>query len=176
MSKDDMRLLAVSLTLLATSLCFSSSPVDAKSSDRNQPMDVQADNSDSVMEDNSDSTLSGNVVITQGTLEIRSDRAVIHRRNGDIDKVTLTGGPVQMRQINDNGEPMTAQASTIVYTLSSDLVLLSGNVVIDQPRGSMRGENIKYDLKTGRLNGGGDGNRVSMRILPKNKAPAEAKP
>jgi lipopolysaccharide export system protein LptA len=171
-----MRLLAVSLTLLATSLCLCSMTIEAKSSDRNQPMDVQSDASDAVMEDNSDSTLTGNVVITQGTLEIKADRAIIHRSKGDIDKVTLTGGPVVMKQINDTGEPMNAQAASIVYTLSSDLILLSGNVVIEQPRGSMRGENVKYDLKTGRLNGGGDGKRVSMRIMPKNKAPAEVKP
>lgn len=170
-----MRLLAVSLTLLAASLSISPM-AQGKSSDRNQPMDVQADNTDAVMEDNSDSTLNGNVVITQGTLQIKADRAIIHRSKGDIDKVTLTGGPVVMKQVNDSGEPMNAQASTIVYTLSSDLILLSGNVNIEQPRGSMRGENVKYDLKTGRLNGGGDGNRVSMRIMPKNKAPAEAKP
>lgn len=170
-----MRLLAVSLTLLAASLSLS--PIArGKSSDRNQPMDVQADSTNALMEDNSDSTLNGNVVITQGTLEIKSDRAIIHRRKGDIDKVTLTGSPVVMKQVNDNGEPMNAQASTIVYTLSSDLILLSGSVIINQPRGSMRGENVKYDLKTGRLDGGGDGNRVSMRIMPKNKAPAEAKP
>lgn len=170
-----MRLLAVSLTLLAASLSLSPIAL-GKSSDRNQPMDVQADSTNALMEDNSDSTLNGNVVITQGTLEIKSDRAIIHRSKGDIDKVTLTGGPVLMKQVNDTGEPMTAQASTIVYTLSSDLILLSGNVVINQPRGSMRGQNVKYDLKTGRLDGGGDGNRVSMRIMPKNKAPAEAKP
>ncbi|MGH8104969.1 MAG: lipopolysaccharide transport periplasmic protein LptA [Arenimonas sp.] len=170
-----MRLLAVSLTLLAASLSLS--PIaSGKSTDRNQPMDVQADNTDAVMEDNSDSTLNGNVIITQGTLQIKADRAIIHRRDGDIDKVTLTGNPVVMKQVNDNGEPMNAQAATIVYTLSSDLILLNGNVIIDQPRGSMRGENVKYDLKTGRLNGGGDGNRVSMRIMPKNKAPVEAKP
>ncbi len=170
-----MRLLAVSLTLLAASLSFSPIAL-GKSSDRNQPMDVQADSTNALMEDNSDSTLNGNVVITQGTLEIKSDRAIIHRSKGDIDKVTLTGGPVVMKQVNDNGEPMDAQASTIVYTLSSDLILLSGNVIINQPRGSMRGENVKYDLKTGRLDGGADGNRISMRMMPKNKAPAEAKP
>ncbi len=170
-----MRLLAVSLTLLAASLSLSPIAL-GKSSDRNQPMDVQADSTNALMEDNSDSTLNGNVVITQGTLEIKSDRAIIHRSKGDIDKVTLTGSPVVMKQVNDNGEPMDAQASTIVYTLSSDLILLSGNVIINQPRGSMRGENVKYDLKTGRLDGGGDGNRVSMRIMPKNKSPAEAKP
>ena len=170
-----MRLHAVSLILLAATLALSPIAL-GKSSDRNQPLDVQADNSDAMMQDESDSTLNGNVIITQGTLEIKADRAVIRRSKGDIDKVTLTGSPVVMKQINDSGEPMNAQAATIVYTLSSDLILLRGNVTIEQPRGSMRGENVKYDLKTGRLNGGGDGSRVSMRILPKNKAPAEAKP
>ena len=63
---------------------------------------------------------------------------------------------------------MTARASQIVYTLSSDVVLLTGSVVIEQPRGTLRGETIKYDLKTGRMDGGGDGNRVKMRIMPKN--------
>lgn len=171
-----MRLLAVSLTLLAVASLSIAPMALGKSTDRNQPMDVQSDNTDALMEDNSDSTLNGNVLITQGTLQIKADRATIHRSKGDIDKVTLTGSPVVMTQINDSGEPMNAKASTIVYTLSSDLILLSGNVSIEQPRGSMRGENVKYDLKTGRLNGGGDGNRVSMRIMPKNKAPAEAKP
>jgi lipopolysaccharide export system protein LptA len=147
----------------------------AKSSDRNQPMDVQADSTDSVMEDNSDSILQGNVVISQGSLEIRADRATVHRRDGDIDKVTLTGGPVRMKQVTDKNEAMNASAANIVYTLSSDIIVLNGNVVIDQPRGSMRGETIKYDLKTGRLNGGGDGKRVSMRILPKNKAAEPSK-
>jgi lipopolysaccharide export system protein LptA len=153
---------------------FTSAAVSAKSSDRNQPMDVQSDSTDGVMEDNSDSILQGNVVISQGTLEISADRAVIRRGNGDIDKVTLSGSPARMKQLNDKNEPMNASAASIVYTLSSDIIVLSGNVVIEQPRGSMRGETVKYDLKTGRLNGGGDGKRVSMRIMPKNKPAAES--
>ena len=32
----------------------------------------------------------------------------------------------------------------------------------------MRGETVKYDIDTGRLDGGGDGNRVQLRILPKS--------
>jgi lipopolysaccharide export system protein LptA len=170
-----MRLPVNKLTCaLSLGLLLISSVAFAKSSDRNQPMDVQADNTDSVMEDNSDSILQGNVLISQGSLEIRADRAVIHRRDGDIEKVTLSGGPVHMKQLSDRNETMNASAANIVYTLSSDIIVLNGNVVIEQPRGSMRGETIRYDLKTGRLNGGGDGKRVSMRIMPKTKA-AETK-
>lgn len=163
-----MRLPAKLALLLAALVAASAA---AKTTDRQQPMDVAADRSDAVLGDDSDSTLSGHVKITQGTLEVDADEAVIQRRAGDIRQVTLTGAPATLRQVADNGEPMTAHANRIVYTLSDEVIVLSGDVVIEQPRGNMRGQTIKYDLKTGRLDGGGDGQRVQMRILPKN-APA----
>lgn len=159
-----MRLLALS-SLLAAALPLA---VQAKTTDRNAPMDVAADRTDAMLGDDSESILSGNVVITQGTLEVGAEKAVIHRKAGDIDKIVLTGSPATLKQVSDTGEPMNAHASQIVYTLSSDLVVLTGGVVIEQPRGTLRGETIKYDLKTGHLDGGGDGSRVQMRILPKS--------
>jgi lipopolysaccharide export system protein LptA len=141
----------------------------AKSSDRNAPMDVEADKTDATLDDDSESILSGNVRITQGTLDISADRAVIHRRAGEISQVVLTGGPATLKQLSDENEPMNAQANQIVYTLTSDVVVLTGGVVVQQPRGTLAGETIRYDLKTGRVNGGDDGNRVKMRILPKNQ-------
>ena len=162
-----MRLVALSLMLLATLL-----PIDAiaKSSDRNQPMDVESDRTDATLTENGDTILSGGVTITQGTLEVKSDQAVIHRKNDEMSQVVLTGSPATLKQVNDNGEPMNARAAKIVYTLDSDLVVLTGGVVIEQTRGNMRGESVTYDLKTGRLNGGGGGGRVKMTILPKNKS------
>ena len=160
-----MRLVALSLLLLSIVL-----PVDAraKGSDRSQPMDIEADQTEVGIGDDSDAVLTGNVVITQGTLEVKSDRATIQRKGGDISQVVLTGAPATLNQVNDNGEPMHAIASRIVYDTSSDVVVLTGGVVIEQTRGTLRGEHVKYDLKTGRLDGGGDGSRVKMRILPKN--------
>ena len=165
-----MRLALISPALLAALLLPCAA--QAKTSDRNAPMDVAADRTDAMLGDDSDSILIGNVRITQGTLIVGADKAVIHRKAGDISQVTLTGAPATLKQISDTGEPMNAHASTIVYTLSSDLVVLTGGVVVEQPRGTLRGEVIKYDLKSGRLDGGGDGNRVQMRIMPKNKTAA----
>jgi lipopolysaccharide export system protein LptA len=142
----------------------------AKTADRDAPMDVAADHTDAMLGDDSDSVLTGDVVITQGSLQVHADKAVIHRKAGDITSVELTGTPATLKQVADNGDPMTATAALIVYTLSSDLIVLTGGVVVQQPRGNLRGEMIKYDLKTGRLDGGGDGNRVQMRILPKTTA------
>ena len=157
-------LLALSSLLLAAALPFAA---PAKTTDRNAPMDVEADRTDAMLGDDSDSILSGNVRITQGTLEVGADKAVIQRKAGDISQIVLTGSPATLKQVSDNGEPMNARASQIVYTMSTDIVVLTGDVVIEQPRGNLRGQTIKYDLSTGRLDGGGDGTRVQMRIMPK---------
>ena len=82
----------------------------AKSSDRQQPMDVEADQTDAQLADDSETTLRGNVRITQGTLKVEADTAVVHRVKGEIAKVVLSGGPVRMSQIADSGEAMTATA------------------------------------------------------------------
>ena len=156
-------------------LMLSAGLASAKTSDRNAPMDIKADSSDFILKDQSDSVLSGNVVITQGTLVVNAEKAVIKRKNDDIDEVVLTGAPATLRQVSDAGEPMTAHAAQIDYTLSSDRVVLTGGAVVQQPRGNISGETITYDLKTGRLNGGGDGKRVSVRIMPKTAAPAGKK-
>jgi len=167
-----MRHAALSFTLLA--VAFAAGPALAKSTDRQQPMDLDAANMDALLSDDSVSVLEGNVRIRQGSLEVDADRAEIHRKAGDIDQIVLTGSPARLRQLSDQGEPMDASAARVVYNTSSEIMLLTGNVVITQPRGNLRGETVKYDINTGRLDGGGDGKRVSMRIMPKAAAPAPA--
>ena len=164
-----MRHAAVSLLLilgLAPALAL------AKSGDRNQPMEIDADRTDALMSDDSVSTLEGNVRIRQGTLDVSAARAEVHRVAGEIRRIVLTGNPAVMKQVSDAGEPMTARANTITYTLGEQHMLLTASVVLEQARGSLRGETIKYDMASGRIDGGGDGQRVSLRILPKT-APAD---
>lgn len=143
----------------------------ARKSDRSQPMDVTADHSDTSLADDSTSTLTGNVVVTQGTMVIHADKAVITRKNGDISRAVLTGAPVSLKQDDENGDPMTATSAKVDYDLGSDIAVFTGNAVIDQPtRGQMHGEKIVYNVDSGQVTSGGDGTRVSMRILPKNQA------
>ena len=167
--RNDRARLALLLALVVPAVALPMVAV-AKSSDRKAPMDVDAGSTDALLTDNGDTVLSGGVTITQGTLEVKSDQAVIHRKNDEMSQVVLTGSPATLKQVNDNGEPMNARAAKIVYTLDSDLVVLTGGVVIEQVRGNMRGESVTYDLKSGRLNGGSPGSRVKMTILPKNKS------
>jgi lipopolysaccharide export system protein LptA len=164
-----MNLRFAKVFLLATALVFAYG-VQAKSTDRQQPMDIDAENTEVDLGDNGDSVMTGNVNLVQGTMRTTADRAVITRRNGDITQIVLTGAPVTMKQIADNGDPIDAVASKVVYQPDSDIMVLTGNVVVKQPRGSLNGETIKYNMTTNRVNAGDGKTRVKMRILPKNKS------
>lgn len=162
---------AMPLTIVAALLCGSA---DARQSDRLQEVVIDADGTVYTADDSGDGdvVLSGNVMIEQGTLKIESDTGTVKRRNGEIRSAVLTGSPVQVRQTLDDGTQMQARAQQIDYDLVEGVVLLTGNVFVTQPQGDMRGERVRYDLKTGRLEGGGNGaGRIKMRLQPRTAAP-----
>lgn len=150
-------------------------PSLARSSDRSQPMDIDAGRQEGTFESDSTNILSGGVNITQGTLDIRAGRAEITLVGGDPSRAVLTGSPVVLRQQMDDGTPMTAHAAKIDYNLRTEVVVFTGDVLIEQPRGSMSGERVVYNMQTGRVESGGEGaGRVRMRILPRGaRTPAD---
>jgi len=161
--------------LLAAALIACAGTAQARTSDRNQPMDTESQQNSCTLGDAGQCVMTGNVQITQGSLHIDAAKAVIYRDGGDISRAVLTGGPVVLKQQMDDGTPMTAHASNVDYNLRTEIVVFTGDVQLDQPRGSMSGQRVVYNLKTGAIDSGGEGNgRVKMRILPKNVAPAPA--
>lgn len=143
--------------------------VQARSSDRNKPMDISADETDYVLDDRRPTVLTGNVAITQGTLDIRARRAEITQRGGEPTRAVLSGNPVKLDQQLDDGTPMSATAAKVDYDLTTEIVVLTGNVILRQPRGSLSGERVVYNMRTGQVQSGGKGEgRVKMRILPRN--------
>lgn len=160
-----------SATLIAgLCLAVAAAPAFARSTDRSKPMNIDAGSQEGTLDDRAPTILSGGVTITQGTLDIRSSRAEIHSKGGDVSRAVLTGGPVVLKQQMDDGTPMTARASKVDYNLQTEIVVFTGSVRIEQPRGTMSGERVVYNLKTGQVNSGGEGNgRVKMTIQPKSK-------
>lgn len=165
---------AHSLLALGLAVCIgglSACPAVAKTSDRSQPMNIDAGAQEGTLDDRAPTVLSGGVTIKQGTLNIQSSRAEIYSKDGDVSRAVLTGGPVVLKQQMDDGTPMTARASNVDYNMQTEIVVFTGNVSIEQPRGTMSGERVVYNLKTGQMNSGGEGNgRVKMTIQPKSKA------
>lgn len=167
------RLPAASLLLIAAFALPTA--VLAKASDRNQPLNVDAGSSDcSVSDEQLPCLLTSGVTITQGTLEIQATRADLRRRSGEFQQVILNGGPVKMKQQMDDGGWVDATAAQADYNMQSDTVVLTGNAVVNQPgQGKIEGQRIVYNMSTGRVQGGGDGQgRVRMQFQPRNQTPA----
>ena len=151
----------------------------AKSSDRNQPIYLDSNKQDGVMDGNSTNVWTGNVTLKQGTLDISAQRAELTQRDGDPSKAVFTGSPVKLRQQQDDGTWMDATANRIEYDMTSEVITLIGNYTVKSPRGSNSGQRMVYNTKTGNVQSGGDGTRVKTVIQPKSagaaKKPEEAK-
>lgn len=153
--------------LLAAALVAASGAVFARSSDRNAPMDIEANASTCDLGDNMSCTLTGNVVITQGTLKINAAKGVITQAGGRPRRGQLSGG-VSMSQTMDDGTPVTTKSAAVDYDFNTEIIILTGGVVITQPRGNLRGERVVYNMRTGQVQSGGQGGgRVRMTIQPK---------
>jgi len=167
--RADGRLLAAVLSLIVSANAL------AASADRQQPVDMAARAGDATLADG-DSILSGEVVITQGSLDIRADKATLTRSAGELSQVVFEGQPASLKQIDDQGQPVSVRARRITYRPTSNDVLLEGAVEVDRPEGSLQGEVITYDMANGRLNarGAGSEDRIRMRFQPRQGNPASA--
>lgn len=162
---------AASTLLVIAVLLLTVGAADARRSDRNQPMDIESDHISGAMDDSAPTVFSRNVIITQGTLRIESDRAELTAPGGDIRRVVLTGSPATMQQEMDSGEPMTARANRIDYNVADETMVLTGDAHVEQPQGNMRSQRIVYNLQTERVQAGGDdAGRVQMRIQPRSQS------
>ena len=167
---------SASTTLLLLAGLLAPVLASARSTDRNQPMQLDADGQDcNVADANSKCVFTGNVVIVQGTLEVRASRAEVVRRNGDIDQVVLTGSQATMKQQMDDGTMMDAQADRVEYDMKTETITFIGNYTVKSDRGSNSGQRMVYNTKSGNMQSGGDGTRVRTVIQPKSAQPAQGK-
>jgi len=161
----------LSVTLACLALVLVNGQALARKSDRDLPLNIEADGMSGVLDEDGTATLNGSVHISQGSMDVYADVATITRVAGDFNTVVFDGKPARLNQINDDGTPMKAQARRIDYNVANDIVVLTGAVVVEQERGTLTGERVTYNLTSGELDssGGGVGGRIQMKILPKDK-------
>jgi lipopolysaccharide export system protein LptA len=151
-------------------------PALARKSDRQQEMHVAAKNFDGFQKPNSVSTLTGNVVITQGTLKATGAQAKVYfDAESQISRVVITGSPAHLEQLDENNNLVLGDAATLDYDNLKGIAVLSGNASITQKgRGDAHGDKLTYNTETSEMTGesGGDG-MVHMTFKPKTQ-PAEA--
>ena len=144
----------------------------AKSSDRDQPMNIDSGAQTGTLTGDGKTTLSQGVIITQGTLDLRSSEAEIYMKDGEAVRAVFTGKQAKMKQQLDDGTWMDAVADKIDYDIKTEIITLTGNYKVTSARGTNAGQRMVYNTRTGEMNSGGDGSRVRTVIPPKNKTPA----
>ena len=146
----------------------------AKSTDRNEPMNIDAGAQTGTLTGDGKTLMSGGVVITQGSLDLRAANAEIQIKGGEAVRAIFTGKQATMRQQMDDGTWMDATADRIDYDITSEIITLTGNYKVTSARGTNAGQRMVYNTRSGAMQSGGDGTRVRTVIQPKNKAPAAA--
>ena len=149
-------------------LCCVSLPLAALESDRQQPLEVNANSTDGTLGDGI-TTLRGDVDIRQGTLHIKADEAEVSKVDGRVNSVTFRGKPAFLEQEIEEQGLVQATARTIEYQVANGLVTLTGAADVKHPQYQISGELLTYDLNIQHFVGSADGNgngRIHIRLDP----------
>ena len=158
--------IAKTVTLLLLVLPFQ---LWALGSDRDQPIEIEADSLE-VRETEKISIYEGNVSLVQGSLEIRSDRLVIHfNETNDPTLMQMTGAPAKFRQLDDDQLEMKGQAIKINYTASQSSLELRGNARFSRAGDTIESDLIRIDTEGKGIRAGSSDSddRVKMLIQPR---------
>ncbi|MFN2308500.1 MAG: lipopolysaccharide transport periplasmic protein LptA [Gammaproteobacteria bacterium] len=146
-----------------------SGPAHALSTDRNQPMDVEADRAQ-IDDARGVSVYRGNVLIVQGSLRLTADELTLHTRDGTIIKAIATGGPATYRQRPDGkDQDVVAEALKLEYFADQQRLILTDQASIRQAGDSFRSQRIDYDIGADVVKAGASSpkDRVRITIQPK---------
>lgn len=163
-----MRLLPVNHLLPLALLLVVAGTAQALPSDRDQPVQVNADTATADGKTGI-ATYRGNVVVKQGTLEIRADEIIITTdKKGAILSTVSKGNPARYQQQPDPKKGIvSAEAQRIDYDAKNENIKLTGNAKLKQDGSSFSGQTITYDSLRQQVNAKGDGsNRVQLVFPP----------
>ena len=176
-------------SLLAILLMLLSFSTYAEKADRDKPIDLEADTV-TVNDAKKTSIYTGNVILTQGTLEIRGDKLVVREDKEGFQHSTSTGNPTTFKQkLEGKSEYMSGSAQRIEYDGRMDKVQLYTKAWVKRGEDIVHGDYISYDANAeyAEVIGGGQqaatpdtpGGRVKAVIQPKKKTattPSESAP
>jgi len=164
----------ITAPLLGTALLLAVIPLTARglTSDRSQPMNIEADKA-LLNEKTGNSIYEGNVHVQQGTLVLQGSKMTVHINDSKIEKIILTGSPATYRQRPDGKDTdQQAEAGRIEYNATEDRIILLENARVWQSGAEeFRSDRIIFNLKNNTVNAGGSspGDRVRITLQPGSK-------
>lgn len=154
--------------LIASLVLTASSSALALKSDADQPININSLKQSLDMQTNV-STFTDEVVIRQGTIEIKADKVVVTRPGGDQDKTFIEafGNPVTFQQMQDDGKLVKGHAQKVRYDVATQLVTLTGNAFLEQLDSNVQGDRITYLVQQQQMQAFSDkGRRVTTVLVP----------
>ncbi|MDR0769811.1 MAG: lipopolysaccharide transport periplasmic protein LptA [Burkholderiales bacterium] len=162
---------------------FAALSAHAERDDRNKPIQFSADKSEAVNYETKVATLSGNVVITQGTMTIHADHVILRQNPDNTLSATAHGKPVSFRQKRDNSDEYAeGYALRAEYDGQKEVLELFDQALLKQGSDEIRSNYIYYNSGTetfraeGRPdstlpqgNASSSGERVHGTFQPKSK-------
>lgn len=150
-------------------LLLCSSSLMAAAPDYTQKIQIDADNLVSVEENVL--TYRSNVVITQGSMQMKADQLEINARAGKGKEIYLaTGKPVTYSQMLADGKTVTAQAIEMRYEPLSRTLTLTGDAELTQSGSVVKASSIKYNVEKQQLSAESDKTkRVTTIFTPEEK-------
>lgn len=159
--------------LLAIALlgCLSG-PAFALATDKDQPLDLEADSAE-IDEGKGMSVYVGNVIATQGSMRLESDRLVIYHTGTKAERIEAEGKPARFQQLTDDSpEPVKARGRRLEYNLGSEELVLIGDAVVVQGKDTFKSDRITYDRVRSVVKGGAAASgkeRVRITVDPKGR-------
>lgn len=122
--------------------------VHAQNDDKKQPINYSA-NSGDVNYQTKVGNLSGNVVITQGTMTIRADRIVFKQNPDNSVSATAYGNPITFRQKREGvDEYFEGYAQRAEYDGEKTLLELFDRALLKRGQDEIRSNYISYNTRT----------------------------
>jgi lipopolysaccharide transport protein LptA len=93
------------------------------------------------------STYHGKVRLRRGELSFSADRAIVKQNNSNIESLTAFGNPVVVRKRNlEDNSLTTVNGRRLVYTATSNTVIVTGKAIIRKGRDIIKSEKVIYRI------------------------------
>ncbi|HUH91919.1 MAG TPA: lipopolysaccharide transport periplasmic protein LptA [Casimicrobiaceae bacterium] len=162
----------VAAALLVGAALTAVAPARAEKADRDKPINYQADTGD-VNVQSKVGTLTGNVILTQGTLTIHADKIVFRQNPDNSVSASAWGNPITFREKEDNSaEYYEGVAQHAEYDGQKRVLELFDRAMLRKGSDEIRSNYISYNAETGLFKAegrpdarsAGDGETLGARV------------
>lgn len=114
-------------------------------------------------------TYTGNVVISQGEMNVRGDKVVVKIVNNSVNSIEAWGNPATFHYVPQGKRkqepPIDGRSSYMKYSVLASTVFMQGNAFVKQDKNETKGSTLTYDLKQERVKG----TKVNITFTPQKK-------